>query len=121
MTTSTPEGIDTPSLVRKLWSVHEIQQLAYRFAQAHDGRDLDELERLFVPADHPLEFPDFNQANALTTLAAYFQFAGPTILFVANHEISFRRRSRHRSRVLLRQAGHRRLLDRAGHPISGCL
>ena len=75
-------------LADKLWSIHEIQQLAYRFAQAHDGRDMDELEAVFVPTATPLEFPSFNQANALTRLKDYFEFAGPTILFVANHLIT---------------------------------
>lgn len=75
-------------LSTKLWDIHEIQQLAYRFAQAHDGRDMAELEAVFVPTTVPLEFPSFNQANALTRLREYFAFAGPTILFVANHLIN---------------------------------
>jgi hypothetical protein len=75
------------SLAERLWSIHEIQQLACRFAHAHDSRDLAEIERIFVPNSEPLAFPDFNQATALATLPEYFRFAGPTILFVANHSI----------------------------------
>jgi hypothetical protein len=73
--------------VDKLWSVHEIRQLAYRFAQAHDSRDMAEMERLFLDADSPLTFPEFNLANVRETLPEYFQIAGPTMLFVANHVI----------------------------------
>jgi hypothetical protein len=71
----------------RLWSVHEIRQLAYRFAQAHDSRDMAEMERIFVDADEPLTFPEFNLANVRETLPEYFQIAGPTMLFVANHVI----------------------------------
>jgi hypothetical protein len=71
----------------QLWSIHEIQQLAHRFALAHDSRDLEAMERLFVPADEPLEWPSFNVVNALTRLPEYFAFAGPTVLFTANHVI----------------------------------
>jgi hypothetical protein len=70
-----------------LWSVHEIRQLAYRFALAHDSRDMDEMERIFVDADSPLVFPEFNLANVRTTLPEYWRVAGPTVLFVANHII----------------------------------
>jgi SnoaL-like domain len=72
-----------------LWSVHEIRQLAYRFAQAHDSRDMPEMERIFVGADEPLAFPDFNFANVRSTLPAYWQVAGPTMLFVTNHIVDF--------------------------------
>ena len=74
-------------LVRKLWGIHEIQQLAYRWAQAHDGRDMDDIEAMFVPADEPLDFPDFNVANVRAVLPEYWKVAGPTMLFVANHVI----------------------------------
>ncbi|MEO8906689.1 MAG: nuclear transport factor 2 family protein [Microbacteriaceae bacterium] len=88
-TTTTDTDTATAVLVDRLWSIHQIQQLAYRFAQAHDGRDMAELERLFVPAAELLDFPEFNQANVLSTLPEYFRFAGPTVLFVANHIIDF--------------------------------
>ena len=71
----------------RLWSVHEIRQLAYRFAQAHDSRDMAEMGRIFIDADAPLTFPEFNLANVRETLPEYFQIAGPTMLFVANHVI----------------------------------
>lgn len=80
---------DTDALARRLWDVHEIQQLAYRFAHAHDSRDMAEIEAIFVPATEPLTFPEFNQANALARLREYFAFAGPTVLFVTNHTIEF--------------------------------
>jgi SnoaL-like domain len=71
----------------KLWSVHEIRQLAYRFAQAHDSRDMDEMDRIFLEAASPLTFPEFNLANVRATLPEYWRIAGPTMLFVANHII----------------------------------
>jgi hypothetical protein len=76
-------------LAARLWSVHEIEQLAHRFALAHDSRDLVAMENLFVPADAPLQWPSFNVANALKRLPEYFAFAGPTMLFTANHIIEF--------------------------------
>src|SRR3954462_12684806 len=78
---------ETAALTRRLWAVHEIRQLAYRFAQAHDNPDMDAPEALFVPADEPLTWPEFNVVNARTRLPEYFQIAGPTMLFVANHII----------------------------------
>jgi hypothetical protein len=33
----------------EVWSAHQIRQLAYRFAVAHDSRDLDEMRRIFHP------------------------------------------------------------------------
>jgi hypothetical protein len=75
----------TAALTRSLWAAHQIRQLAYRFAHAHDSRDMHELESLFVPADEPLTWPEFNVVNARTRLPEYFQVAGPTMLFVANH------------------------------------
>lgn len=81
-----PNGSPTESeTVRALASVQQIQQLAYRYARAHDGRDLAELLSLFAPADQPLHYPRFNRASLAATMPEYFSFAGPTILFVANH------------------------------------
>jgi hypothetical protein len=74
-----------PATLDGLWSVHEIRQLAYQFALAHDSRDMDEMERIFIDADSPLPFPEFNLANVRTTLPEYWRVAGPTVLFVANH------------------------------------
>jgi SnoaL-like domain len=71
-----------------LWSAHEIRQLAYRFAQAHDSRDMAEMERIFVAADEALAFPEFNLANVRSTLPAYWRVAGPTMLFVTNHVVN---------------------------------
>src|SRR5438094_773829 len=76
---------ETAALTRRLWAVQEIRQLAYRFAHAHDSRDMEAVESLFVPADEPLRWPEFNVVNARTRLPEYFQIAGPTMLFVANH------------------------------------
>lgn len=83
--TETIAGLRAAS--ERLWAVHEIGQLAYRFARAHDGRDMGEMADLFVPADEPLRWPEFNLVNARARLPEYFQVAGPTILFVANHVI----------------------------------
>jgi hypothetical protein len=74
-------------LADRAMSIHEIKQLAYRFARAHDSRDLDEMKRIFVQSEAPLPFPDFNLANVLAVLPEYFKVAGPTILFVTNHVI----------------------------------
>lgn len=86
--TGKPEA-DITNTVAKLWGAHEIRQLAYRFALAHDSRDLAEMEHLFVPADEPLIWPEFNIVNARKRFPEYFTFAGPTMLLVANHIIEF--------------------------------
>lgn len=71
--------------VDRVWSVQEIQQLACRFALAHDSRDIDAVDRLFVKADEPLEFPEINIVNVRATWPEYWRVAGPTMLFVSNH------------------------------------
>lgn len=70
-----------------LWSVHEIQQLAYRFALGHDTRDMALLETLFVDHREPLEWPSLNIENLRRSLPIGLRRAGPTMLFVANHII----------------------------------
>ncbi len=91
---SSNETVSGSGSVDTLVSVHAIQQLAYRYARAHDGRDLDELLSLFAPADDALLFPRFNRASLAATMPEYFAVAGPTILFVANHIIEFDGRDR---------------------------
>jgi len=85
----TSSGFDTARRGDRALSMLEIQQLAHRFARAHDSRDLDEMPRLFVAAEEPLRFPSFNAINVLAVLPEYFNVAGPTVLFVANHVIDF--------------------------------
>jgi hypothetical protein len=69
----------------RLWSVHEIQQLACRYALAHDSRDMAMLDTLFVDAREPLDWPSFNIENLRRSLPVGLKHAGPSILLVGNH------------------------------------
>ncbi|MBF4571871.1 nuclear transport factor 2 family protein [Herbiconiux sp. VKM Ac-1786] len=73
--------------IDELLAAHNIQQLALDYALAHDSRDLDAMEQLFVPTDLEVDFPRFTGRILLRSLRAYFEVAGPTILFVTNHRL----------------------------------
>ena len=72
-------------MLDRLWSIHEIQQLACRYALAHDSRDMAMLDSLFVDAQEPLAWPAFNIENLRRSLPEGLKHAGPSILLVGNH------------------------------------
>jgi hypothetical protein len=71
--------------VAQLSSIEEIRQLAFRYAHAHDFRDMELMEDLFADATEPLEYPSFNVVNARQIFPVYWKFAGPAFLLVSNH------------------------------------
>jgi len=77
------EGEDA-GLARRLWAVHEIRQLAYRYAHAIDFRDREELLSLWDETAEPATLPDIDihvvRANVDLWLAK-----PASILFVGNH------------------------------------
>jgi hypothetical protein len=69
-----------------LMSIHEIRQLAYRYAYAIDSHDSDLLESLFVETDAPLAAPNIDIHMVRNPGMAPDQ-RGPSLLFVGNHVI----------------------------------
>jgi hypothetical protein len=75
--------------LERLWSVHEIRQLAYRYAYAHDACDAALLESLWDEFPEPLELPaiDIHRVRAVHIPALATR--GPSMLLVGNHIIDF--------------------------------
>src|SRR5690349_17427993 len=80
----------TEEQLARLAAIHEIRQLAYRYAYAFDSRDFAEFRRLWADTDEPAELPildgHFCRSPAFEQAALEL---GPTILFVGNHLIDF--------------------------------
>ena len=72
------EGFD------RLWAVHEIRQLAYRYAFAQDSRDMELLLSLWAETDEPAE-PPVIDIHAVRNNATRWFSKGATIHFVGNH------------------------------------
>lgn len=89
MTTDVPPTTTTQQLAR-LWAVHEIRQLVYRYAYTFDSRDYDEYRALWAETDEPAQMPvldgHFFRSPEFVEAASAL---GPTILFVGNHLIDF--------------------------------
>jgi hypothetical protein len=73
----------------RLSSVHEIQQLAYRYAFAHDACDAALLESLWDETETPLEPPAIDIHRVRSVHIPALATRGPSILFVGNHIIDF--------------------------------
>jgi hypothetical protein len=74
----------------ELYSVHQIRQLAYRYAYAVDSRDWPLMFSLWVEPGPDVETEDFPtlDLNKMRAMANDFP-QGPTTLFVGNHLITF--------------------------------
>jgi hypothetical protein len=70
--------------VEQLWAVHEIRQLAYRYAFAHDSRDADMLLSLWAETETPLDYPFLDVHRVRADTVRWFR-KGPTTHVVANH------------------------------------
>jgi hypothetical protein len=70
----------------RLWAVHEIRQLAYRYAFAQDSRDMELLLSLWAERPEPAEPPVIDIHTVRSEAARWFR-KGPTIHFVGNHII----------------------------------
>lgn len=74
--------------LEQLWALHEIRQLAYRYAYAVDTRDWELMESLWVETPSPLDRPalDIHFARGLPER---FKTQSASTLFVGNHLIEF--------------------------------
>jgi hypothetical protein len=70
----------------RLWAVHEIRQLAYRYALAQDSRDMELLLSLWAETPEPAEPPVIDVHTVRSEAARWFR-KGATIHFVGNHLI----------------------------------
>jgi hypothetical protein len=75
--------------VDRLWSVHEIRQLAYRYAYAHDACDADLLESLWEETAEPLPPPAIDIHRVRSVHLPMLRTRGPSVLFVGNHLVDF--------------------------------
>jgi hypothetical protein len=74
--------------LERLWSVHEIRQLAYRYAYSVDFRDVEMYRELWAKGGEPVEYPDFDLHKAEKHIGEWPD-RGPSILMVCNHLIDF--------------------------------
>src|SRR5918995_2313938 len=79
---------DDPRLDR-LWSAHEIEQLAYRYAFAFDSRDVEALGALWAETDSPAGPPEIDIHSVRNDFDHWLYGLGPTVLAVCNHIIEF--------------------------------
>ncbi len=72
--------------LERLWAVHEIRQLAYRYAYAQDSRDRELLLSLWAETDTPAGAPDIDVHTVRREATRWFR-KGPTVHFVGNHVV----------------------------------
>ena len=77
-----------PSLER-LWAVHEIRQLVYRYAFTFDSRDVPALGALWLETESPLPYPYIDIHTVRGSFDQWLDGLGPTVLSVTNHLIDF--------------------------------
>lgn len=70
--------------LEQLWAVHQIRQLAYRYALAVDSRDRELLLSLWAETEQPATTPEIDIHTVRSEAARWFR-KGPTIHFVGNH------------------------------------
>jgi hypothetical protein len=73
----------------RLWSAHEIGQLAYRYALAFDSRDVEALGSLWAETDTPANPPEIDVHSVRNDFDQWLYGLGPTVLAVCNHVIDF--------------------------------
>ncbi len=73
-------------VVWKLWAIHEIQQLAYRYAYSVDMRDVELYRTIWAPIGERAELPDINWST-IERLTSAWHSRRASILDVTNHLI----------------------------------
>ena len=73
----------------RLWSAHEIEQLAYRYAFAFDSRDVEALGKLWAETETPASPPLIDIHSVRNDFDQWLYGLGPTVLAVCNHIIEF--------------------------------
>jgi ketosteroid isomerase-like protein len=84
---------DLRAMVQRLWDLHQIRDLAHRYAVAVDARDLDTLMTLYVDDVRVGRDADGQIVTGKEAFRASFdeqlRAIGVSILFVGNHVIDF--------------------------------
>jgi hypothetical protein len=74
----------------QLWSIHEIRQLAYRYAYAIDTRDYDLMKSLWVNTAPPVGHPtlDYHRMGEMFPIYIEKSKGHASVLLVGNHLIT---------------------------------
>jgi hypothetical protein len=75
--------------LQRLAAVHEIQQLAYRYAHAFAVRDEGLMLSLWAETDEPAPLPSLDLHRLRRDLGRWWETLGTTLLHVTNHVIDF--------------------------------
>jgi hypothetical protein len=75
--------------VERLYAVHQIRQLAFRYAYAHDSCDAALLESLWDETAKPLDPPAIDIHRVRTVHIPALATRGPSMLLVGNHIVDF--------------------------------
>ena len=73
----------------RLWSIHEIRQLAYRYAHAFAVRDRELMLSLWADTETPVTLPAIDGHRLRTDVDRWFAGLGTVLLHVTNHVIDF--------------------------------
>ena len=73
----------------RLWSVHEIRQLAFRYAHAFAVRDRELMLSLWAQTDVPARLPAIDGHRLRADIDGWFGVLGTVLLHVTNHVIEF--------------------------------
>jgi hypothetical protein len=73
----------------RLWSVHEIRQLAYGYAHAFAVRDRELMLSLWADTEEPVRLPAIDGHRLRADVDAWFSAFGAVLLHVTNHVIDF--------------------------------
>ena len=73
--------------LERLWAVHEIRQLVYRYAYTFDSRDVPGLNALWLETESPLPYPFIDIHTVRGSFDMWLEGLGPTVLSVTNHLI----------------------------------
>jgi hypothetical protein len=83
------EPLDPQRQLGRLLAIHEIQQLAYRYAHAFAVRDRELMLSLWATTDEPIELPGLDGHRLRRDVDRWFETLGTVLLHVTNHVIAF--------------------------------
>jgi len=86
---SAAESVSADGRVERLWAIHEIQQLAYRYAHAFALRDRELMLSLWADTDVPVKLPALDRHRLRADLDRWWETLGTVLLHVTNHVIEF--------------------------------
>ena len=82
-------SVSAEQRLERLWAVHEIRQLAYRYAHAFAVRDRELMLSLWAETDAPVALPAIDGHRLRADVDAWFAAFGAVLLHVTNHVIEF--------------------------------